>query len=1331
MDMKREFNEAIALGEANLSVLDLAHNFCEHLQAEPLARGELEATTGLPIGVRMFDCQYATGPRSSAMDLRYVALTFYDNNCVGCDKRKPRGLPNLLDLVRDRDAEFNRIRADDERRALAAKNALNARDAARAELRIGMSAAAAGLLDLVGRVDHENSEATGRLLIETAKTVPEHFGWQINAALKDLVKVDSEHRVTAALLTLNALATNTHDVVSLALSALGRNLGRLAAAEILAEREIEGADAGAVRAALPFLIRAATPLRDFMQPEPSRSESAAIALIRIYRAFPGHTADILRHLLNDQAKEVRIHAAQATEIIIRQEPSFAVEIASELIRSMTLPDDHYGPVGSAAHAANDAFRIAFRLRPQEIDNIMQQARLSGSAPETILGVYREVLRPDHATDQFQETKELRQLAFGRLLDAMMSPRSDDDFREAREFLEYLAERNVDLLVEFAPRLLGTLALIVSRREQLDEPLLTSPLSVVSKPPDTIALIEMDTRKSWLNRTQRELCKLMATTIGLNPSSTLPLVLDMLANLGAAHAQLRSNLVRILGQAAADRNVLPLVLPSLYSAMTDPEVVVRMEGAEAYRHVAGETPDDLPSLFHETFLCMLRDPYIAVHRAALDSLSETAIPERYRDHATAISWHLIQAHRSGTHEHALLAAMEAFCRTSRKANPRWKELLPEIVSIARKLSTFTAHSAVKSLGCSLSGFEEYADLLVDLLVDPDLYFARNDLLERLGREPLTNIVHVAQRLSEAAESDLRQGFRIRNSYEHDPVDMFMSLLSDSGAWEQAEDVARRRVEYLRGNHKSEALIRGVQGRQIAMMFSRAIAEKRLEDAEEQRELWLTHAKDSQLTQFERWFDARVEAFAQIKNSFAGQAVQSALDAASTRLEEAAAEIGDTVSGAGYHLLAVVLRALAFLVAYREGIRRAASDSDRFARAVHRAGKELLAEIGAVSESDPIRLTAELLADADEDSIERIAAVAQTAVIGLPLLARFRYSRVPPIYGRTTEQNEEVTVAFTSFRIDGKQVRENEPVEPNLLHEFDIEVVVSRWPETAGRLTLDTTTVELAETFALQSFIFERPIEDLPRYTLTGSGRLLLKAAQALGPRPLEFQYRARFEKHEGITVSVEGQRTLKLRSYDPDKTPQTGSPDADRKLLEIADVARQYPGVSDTELGHFLRIMTRTAALATQALQDAKFPGRWTESEFQTKVVEFLRGDPYIALKLQQHAESGGGKTDLTFHEIPIELKVERTGEVTCKTVMHYADQAIQYAVGNGRRFALLAVLDTSPKDAAPVLTSNDIKLQPQTGPNGDSLAAPVLVGAVIIRGNLPVPSSHSRRKKRK
>jgi len=392
------------------------------------------------------------------------------------------------------------------------------------------------------------------------------------------------------------------------------------------------------------------------------SQQPATALVRLYRAFPGRTSRVLRHQLNDERKEIRIRAAHAAEIIIEEEPEFGSEIAGELIRSMSLPDDHYGPVGSAAHAAIEAIRTALRHRSTQIDDLIQRARASGSAPESILDVYTNVLRPDRETGELRETKDLRQLAFGRLLDAMLTARSDEEFIEAREFLGYAAERNTDLLVEAVPRLLGAIALLLARREELDSSPLASPLSIAT-PPNPFAAMEMDTRKSWLNRTINELCELVAYIVGLDRQRTVVVIVEMLEHLHETQVRLRAKLVRILGEAGKDRETLPVVLPTLYRAMTDTDVMVRREAAEAYRHVAADSPDDLPALYHQTFLCMLRDPCVAVHEAALESLAQVDLPARYREWATLVAWNLVQIHRSGRFADTLVIAAAA--RSSRR------------------------------------------------------------------------------------------------------------------------------------------------------------------------------------------------------------------------------------------------------------------------------------------------------------------------------------------------------------------------------------------------------------------------------------------------------------------------------------------------------------------------------------------------------------------------------------------------------------------------------------------------------------------------------------------
>jgi len=61
--------------------------------------GMVELETGLPIGSRSFKCQHASAGGMAGMDLRMIALDFFDRNCKGCEKRVPVRIPNLSDFV--------------------------------------------------------------------------------------------------------------------------------------------------------------------------------------------------------------------------------------------------------------------------------------------------------------------------------------------------------------------------------------------------------------------------------------------------------------------------------------------------------------------------------------------------------------------------------------------------------------------------------------------------------------------------------------------------------------------------------------------------------------------------------------------------------------------------------------------------------------------------------------------------------------------------------------------------------------------------------------------------------------------------------------------------------------------------------------------------------------------------------------------------------------------------------------------------------------------------------------------------------------------------------
>ncbi|WP_198596251.1 hypothetical protein, partial [Vibrio splendidus] len=104
-----------------------------------------------------------------------------------------------------------------------------------------------------------------------------------------------------------------------------------------------------------------------------------------------------------------------------------------------------------------------------------------------------------------------------------------------------------------------------------------------------------------------------------------------------------------------------------------------------------------------------------------------------------------------------------------------------------------------------------------------------------------------------------------------------------------------------------------------------------------------------------------------------------------------------------------------------------------------------------------------------------------------------------------------------------------------------------------------------------------------------------------------------------------------------------------------------------------------------------------------------------------HIEAAGGITDLTFCDIPIELKVEHKKPMLPKDFTKYFDQTASYAIALGKKVGILAVLESSPKVAPLGSVEEDIAVF--SHPSG---ASSTLVIVVVIRGGFPKPSSYSR-----
>lgn len=428
-------------------------------------------------------------------------------------------------------------------------------------------------------------------------------------------------------------------------------------------------------------------------------------------------------------------------------------------------------------------------------------------------------------------------------------------------------------------------------------------------------------------------------------------------------------------------------------------------------------------------------------------------------------------------------------------------------------------------------------------------------------------------------------------------------------------------------------------------------------------------------------------------------------------------------AEYALYAGLMECAARLTSWTTAIRSCESDADRYLRAAKVAAQDCT---GNSSEevAGPAKTCIDLIRQAT--TVNDVVPIYE-AMLGIPLPVA---TPSPPPRSRTPFRSRDqrqpepkVVVAFTSFTVDGKPFEKNQLLSLDIGYDLEVKIGLSSWPEHAEELRLEPLSVEPSDSYELPSFSFSRPSGEAP-FSMTASRRMVVKRANSFLARPLEFSYRAGFSSSTA-EITTQGQRHLTIRCFNPKSDPLSGYEQVDLRLVHIRDLARLGTGISDIELNNMLILLAAVGGIAGQAMQDNMFPGAWTEQEFQSEVKRLLRLQPRIGSELEEHPHASGGITDLSFRHVRLELKVVDDHYVTRDDLLKFIPQIVQYVAGSDKRFGVLCILDASLKDSSAGSVADDISYEASMGPTGAGL--PIGIGTVIVRGNLPKPSSLSRK----
>ena len=445
----------------------------------------------------------------------------------------------------------------------------------------------------------------------------------------------------------------------------------------------------------------------------------------------------------------------------------------------------------------------------------------------------------------------------------------------------------------------------------------------------------------------------------------------------------------------------------------------------------------------------------------------------------------------------------------------------------------------------------------------------------------------------------------------------------------------------------------------------------------------------------------------------------LESALTRLQTA---VGPSQDGDVVWAFIELTEALAHAIRWTQGVWSAEEDAARHATAARlRANR-------ALSSMDDRWPSALREAAQGLDALENLDAPARIAALlgEVPLPPRLTDLYRPRDQERSFEPEPaeaETPSAAILIRHQGEPVMRPTVVRPGALHQFEVEVRVTQWPEEADELEVTFLSIHPRDFLYASGVRFTRNAMRQP---------LEIRVAGERPPDhpPLALTAQAVFlvdDERQGVRLA--GNTTLEIVTFDADTAQPLAMPTAALRLQEMMNELSNAIPTLDAGVRRDARLLLEAVVRFAHTVLDDRL-GRHddiNEAWFQQELQQFLQADPRIGARLRVHERRAGGETDLVLGAIVLELKVEQQAAITLDAAhKRYTNQTTQYASAGDCQVSLLAVLDAAPKRAPAGVMGNELGwTYPETTGEQDP-PFPSLVGVVVIRAGFPRPSDFSR-----
>ena len=1372
-----EGTAALALGQRNAEVIELFGRYCANVQVEVMGgTGMLEAATGLPIGHRAFRCAYAPGGVQYAADLEEAAVEFYEQHCRGCVDRVRTGLlgDNVATLADARRAAGDARTAREAVQKAERQRQREGRAARRARRRVGEPYQTVTQLECLDRLDTADGSpdaAEVEDLVRTASLGPEIIS---AAMIAELVELASDARVPwavreagqAVLVPLTSAGrVPDQKAAEIALASLaegpGTQAGRLlvAAADGVRAEFVTG---NVARSAVELAGHTGDPVARAMSRFSSRAvaadpaplllcaeRNAEVVLQAVERMLAsvsqeppvlvGPDGQPLRSPAEaasfpGAADRSRSIAAVACLPLIEGIPDTAPRLVKALARSLESPDrDRYDAPPSRMAAMTLGQGLLRRYDDVAPAVLAAAPRVSAEARSSLFAAISSAL---HSADESQLPEpsclpRLVQLAVDRLQGDWGEEVSTEAALTLRDEARFHPER----LAGHASGLVGGLVVEITSPAASAAGLIVSgdhPLSAIE------ALGRRQRRATRISCLEQAIGYLVEAGADDAAGAVFSL-LDAQDDESADAVSVRASATGLLGKIGSRPARLPAVVPRLYTGLLHTQDKVRRAAVRSWAELAGQ-PQRLPSTLLDLLPALLADAHVAV--SALQLLDRLDIPRERRPELLDLV--------SGLSRAAYSAALN---------NP--EQTIGSCVN------------ALRSLAFGLPGREAEEPAGLALVISDRLssYDLRDLLLSWWPPRLANSGLFAARALSVLADAEFADYFNMRDyrvqaallacpyGTSLQPLDSFapsadlhlpdhpwpalemIEVLQRAGRWDDAAEMARHIHAAIPGTREHQA-----RADLTAVIAELATGETLLSTgtipAVPATPAQSGQSLDDILSRYTAAAGAR-RALHQVDSHRPAQDLAALAD----RLEEAAEAIQPTQSSApvlptetAWTAWAGGLRCLAHLMRWDAAVQDASDNADRHLLAARRRAEVALAGMPADHASDPLLQPVGALSariEAVQQPGETAELALQLASIPLPVrIIEERRTRYEP---RTPsgEGEQRPVPAVGICRLDGALVTNAHVLRPDEIHDLGLELRLTEWPERATAIEVAFLSVLSPSQARLPSFTFTRTSpDDDGVYRLSATGSLSVSFTLPAGAPPQAFPIAARFTGPDlDEVLPVAGHNELRLRPFDATTDALTNRPQLDERIVTMYSVLHGMDLDTD-DVQAFCRLYTAIVDKAVAIQYEGTYMNKGTgvtERAFHDDLFGRLLSDPALDGRVQRGTRAAGGFLDIIHERINAELKVAKKTGVTVKTSHKYLGQPADYAADTGSQLSILVVLDMTRKQVPPGVLENYLGLmRPAVDGSGDPQFPsddprfPSIVGVIIIKANLPVPSAFSR-----